>query len=436
MALGKVRLKVERHTGLASRAFMLAAALAITTTAFCFASHTSATRAASVPSYIAYQTAYGDIGVVQYGHPNCVCLIYKGTYPNGGGSEPSWSPNGLTLAFHVYIVTNTERVNEIALADRSGQIFATYPLEKPQDGAGLDWSPDGREIAYGCEEGKLLDPLPGGESSPYTNMCVLNVVTGASRVIATSRPGVGIGFGVGTTPEVGRLSWSPKGNEIAVDARFPPFNCSSSPAYGPECQLGIAIVDVATGTTTRLGANAVSEPAFSPNGKEIAFVNPGGTYGDNPGKPLNRLPVGVDVMSTAGGDVRRVTPDIDRQTDASPNWSPDGNDIVFTSEMAPADAGNPNLWTISALGGQPKLATVSPSDLTGATWVQPLTTCTVPKLKGQTLVEATRLARLSGCVLGKVTGPAKNRNKLHVVNQNPVANKDVPVGTKVNVQLG
>jgi dipeptidyl aminopeptidase/acylaminoacyl peptidase len=218
---------------------------------------------------------------------------------------------------------------------------------------------------------------------------------------------------------------------------FPPFACSNFPAYGPECQFGIVIVDVATGTITRLGANAVFEPAFSPNGKEIAFVNPGGTYGIDPGVRLNHLPIGVDVMSATGGDVRRVTPDIDHpQTDAGPNWSPDGKDIVFSSNMPPADDGNPNLWTVGALGGRPKLATVSPSDLTAPTWVQPLTTCTVPKLKGQTLVEATRLARLAGCVLGTVTGPTKNRNKLHVVSQNPVANKNVPVGTKVDVQIG
>lgn len=59
----------------------------------------------------------------------------------------------------------------------------------------------------------------------------------------------------------------------------------------------------------------------------------------------------------------------------------------------------------------------------------------MPKLNGQTLAATKRLLQLAGCALGKVTGPTKNRSKLHVVNQKPVANTNVPTGTKVNVQI-
>jgi Tol biopolymer transport system component len=72
-----------------------------------------------------------------------------------------------------------------------------------------------------------------------------------------------------------------------------------------------------------------------------------------------------------------------------PAWSPDGKQIVFGSSEAPA-----------------------------------------------TLKAAKQLVRRAGCVLGSVGGPKKDRSRLHVVKQNPGANRNVPTGTKVNVRLG
>ena len=59
----------------------------------------------------------------------------------------------------------------------------------------------------------------------------------------------------------------------------------------------------------------------------------------------------------------------------------------------------------------------------------------MPKLKGQTFAKAKKLIMLAGCALGNVTGPKKNSGARQVVNQNPRANKDVPTGTKINVQI-
>jgi beta-lactam-binding protein with PASTA domain len=86
-------------------------------------------------------------------------------------------------------------------------------------------------------------------------------------------------------------------------------------------------------------------------------------------------------------------------------------------------------------GGLTKATDEASANAASPAWVQPLTVCTVPKLKGQTLTASKRLVALAGCVFGTVTGPKKNRNKLHVVNQKPAANHNVATGTKVNVQL-
>ena len=63
------------------------------------------------------------------------------------------------------------------------------------------------------------------------------------------------------------------------------------------------------------------------------------------------------------------------------------------------------------------------------------TSCTVPKLKGQTLAKAKTLIKRAGCALGKVSGPSRNREHRHVVSQKPAARQTVSAGTKVNVQV-
>jgi streptogramin lyase len=63
------------------------------------------------------------------------------------------------------------------------------------------------------------------------------------------------------------------------------------------------------------------------------------------------------------------------------------------------------------------------------------TMCVVPKLRGTTLTQAKGLLRREHCKLGKVTEPAKHK-QLVVVSQKPAAEKVLPSGAKVSLQLG
>ena len=92
-----------------------------------------------------------------------------------------------------------------------------------------------------------------------------------------------------------------------------------------------------------------------------------------------------------------------------------------------------DLFTADSHGGDLKQTTDAVAG--DPSWVGPITRCTVPKLKGQTLAAAKRMVALAGCAVGKITGPKKNRSKLHVVSQKPAPNKDVDIGTKVNIQI-
>jgi Tol biopolymer transport system component len=381
------------------RSALRAGILLVLLSALAAAALTSSAGAASLPSVIAYEGA-GGIGIVHPGHVHSARLFYAPA--SGGTDSPSWSPNGQTLAFGV----NTPHGIGIGVVNRSGKLIDAVSLPHLVGPADLDWSPDGKQIAYLCLDGPVLTTpgLPHTSPNQFFNVCVLDVVTGAHRMVAASTLREGI-----LCCSVGRISWSPKGDVVAVGGEhdIAPGDCIGFGCGQPD----LALVDVATGTMTSLGGtDNFADPAFSPNGSEIASTS---------------IPKGkVYVMSESGAHARRVVSPSPGGAEA--NWSPNGKELVYGK-----DGGG--LYTVDVHGGKPKRATtVIAGD---PTWVAPLTRCTVPKLKGQTLAAAKRLVALAGCVVGKVTGPKKNRSKRHVVDQKPAAHHDVATGTKVNIQI-
>lgn len=256
------------------------------------------------PSVIAYADSYGAIGVVRAGHMDSATTLYQLVPPEEDGS-PSWSPNGQTLAFAVAETS----FSGIVLVNRNGQVLHIFKGLQPfwkNFSASLDWSPDGTQIAYICNEGKILTK-PG--ETPYTpeyfsNVCVLDVATGAHRVLAESTDSLGLP----RDSTEGGLSWSPRGDVIAVGASQDEGACSTHvpPGCAPQCVSipgtplsdeycslnKIALVDVFTGRMTVMADSPIAvDPEFSPNGFDIAFID--ATWG-------------VDVMSASGTDIRTL----------------------------------------------------------------------------------------------------------------------------------
>jgi dipeptidyl aminopeptidase/acylaminoacyl peptidase len=308
---------------------------------------------------------------------------------------------------------NTPHGLGIVLVDRSnGKVIDAVSLPNLIAPADLAWAPDGKEIAYLCLNPPVLTTPSASQFVPanrYYNVCVLDVVTGATRLVAHSTLDEGLPVTGGILSASSRISWSPTGDVIAIEGER---DIAAGDCVGVACgQPNIALVDVATGVMAALaGSDDFGDPAFSPNGREIAFT---------------KLPKGgVDIMSASGADVRQTVPPADGGSE--PNWSPNGKELAF-------QASSGDLSTVAASGDDLKPATdVVAGD---PSWVGPITRCTVPKLKRQTLAAAKRLVALAGCVVGKVTGPTKNRSTLHVVNQKPAPGTDVAVGTKVNIQI-
>ena len=104
-------------------------------------------------------------------------------------------------------------------------------------------------------------------------------------------------------------------------------------------------------TEEREGQHA-GQPAWSPDGREIAFMR-----GEAVPTALPARPGELFVMNADGSETRRLTRN---SRDLHPDWSPDGLDIAFTRAVKPPFAG---IWVVSAAGGRPRQLTNPPNQV-------------------------------------------------------------------------
>ena len=123
-------------------------------------------------------------------------------------------------------------------------------------------------------------------------------------------------------------AWSPDGKELA----YVSFESGNSAIY---------IQNIATGArrvvSAREGINGA--PNFSPDGRKLAVSL---SFQGNPE---------IYVMDLATGGLTRLTNNL--AIDTEPNWTPDGASIVFTSDRS----GKPQLYQIPSGGGAPQRIT-------------------------------------------------------------------------------
>ncbi len=123
-------------------------------------------------------------------------------------------------------------------------------------------------------------------------------------------------------------AWSPNGKELA----YVSFESGDSAIY---------IQNLATGSrrlvSARKGINGA--PSFSPDGTRLAVSL---SYQGNPE---------IYIINLANGDLTRLTHQY--SIDTEPEWMPDGKEIVFTSDRS----GQPQLYEMPATGGSPKRIT-------------------------------------------------------------------------------
>ena len=200
---------------------------------------------------------------------------------------PAWSPDGRKIAFVRH--RNGNDGVWVMNADGSSQRMLARKGDLPA------WSPDGRKIVFS-----------GGAQGIF----VMNADGSEHRRLETSRQSRWLAVGRGS------FFWSPDWRKLAIlsDAGRGDFNFG---LYVMNAN-GSGLRSLAQRLLGRLGpGDGASQPAWSPDGRRIAFVADRGGNDD------------VFVVNADGGGLRRLTRN--PAGDGAPVWSPDGRKIAFVS---------------------------------------------------------------------------------------------------------
>lgn len=188
-----------------------------------------------------------------------------------------WSPDGTKIAF----ASDRDGNYEIYVMNADGQ-ETTRLTNNPQKDSSPSWSPDGKQIAFARGRFIYVMSADGGSERRLTEW--------------------------GAEP-----ACSPDGKKIAF--------------YGKEgLEFEITIIDVDGGNrvplTNRPGFYNHS-PAWSPDGSQIAFVS------ENRNNRAGISMFEIYLMNADGSRQRKLTPNEDFLMETSPTWTPDGSQIAF-----------------------------------------------------------------------------------------------------------
>jgi TolB protein len=229
---------------------------------------------------------------------------------------PSWSPSGDRIAFH-RLHTNGDAHSDVYTMNADG----TTPTDlTPNTGirdAWPTWSPDGNQIAFVSTRHAPVAGC-GGQFEDRHDVYVMGQDgSGPTRLTANR-------------DQESKLSWSPRGDEIAL--RYQRFT------YGAGCdivsqQSGGYTVSPSTGGTIR--ATLIDD--WSPDGSTYVSSRQELT-------PMTDIWVGETNVTH--------TPEVG---EVDPAWSPDGRQIVFSTVPFPGD-----LWIMDADGSNRRPLTATP----------------------------------------------------------------------------
>jgi Tol biopolymer transport system component/DNA-binding winged helix-turn-helix (wHTH) protein len=238
--------------------------------------------------------------------------------------DASFSPDGNQVAFvwagekggyaHIYLsqIGATDSPRQITTSGEGTFEFAPA------------WSPDGRYLAF----------FRFDEKEKALSIFVTAALGGSERRL----------YKVNSHRKVDALDWS-------VDGKYLAFSDSASPSEASRIfLLSIDTLEVHPITSPPAGTLGDATPAFSPDGKSIAFVR-------------DTLDVReIYLLSLSGGSPQQITPvqiTFDHADIQGITWTPQSDKLIFASSRQ----GPVSLWSISAKGGTPQRLPIA-----GAGW--------------------------------------------------------------------
>ena len=238
----------------------------------------------------------------------------------GHQDQVAFSPDGNQVAFkwegtqgepsHIFVkLVGSEALLQVTHGDGADSLPA--------------WSPDGKSVYF-------LRSTAQGRAWYITS-----ALGGAERKIADLHPYLDLG--------IANSSYlSPDGKTIAFSDKTNPTEPSSI------FLLSLADTQRRQFTTPPRGATGDYYPAFSPDGRYVAFA-----------RALSFSSHDLYVQPLAGGPPQRLT--FDGLTIDGLAWTPDSREIVFASHRG---ASSDSLWRIAASGGTPQKIVTFGEDVT------------------------------------------------------------------------
>jgi Tol biopolymer transport system component len=266
-----------------------------------------------------------------------------------GATFPAWSPDGSRLAFILQkqgeaeaVATSAADGSDLRVILKSDDVFPFF--------GSLSWSPDGRLLALSRSRGGMNREI---WTVPSTGGTATRLTKDGQGIVSDMPVFTPDGLGVVHRSNRGGASnlwWQPLEDKSPVQLTTGP-GPDTSPSVARNGTIAflnsrsrnaLIVSSLADGTMRTLltDASRLWAPAFSPDGKEIAYSR------DQPDGSWH-----IWILATSGGAARQVTSG--KLPEVYPRFTPDGTAMYFnTWATEPL-----SIWSVPSKGGPAKPAT-------------------------------------------------------------------------------